>query len=238
MSLSGLDRNSASSDWDEKWASIFDRYQADLRHAHYIRALLTPKERSVLELAAGSFRDMAMLRRSGVECSGMDFSAESVERARRIFADFASSIFQASAFELPFSDKHFDVTYHNGFWVLFDDAQIKELAAEQARVTRGRMIATVHNGHNQGFVEYFAHMKQRDPLYDIRFFSIAEITELMSSVCDDVVVIPVGKYKRRHEDFLIRTGLTHPALIRAYLQASRHRLLDRSERLLCIGRPR
>jgi ubiquinone/menaquinone biosynthesis C-methylase UbiE len=238
MTLKDLHRGSDPTDWDHKWADIFDHYQRDLRHAHYVRALLAPAERTVLELAAGSFRDMAALRRMGVDCSGMDFSPESVSRAQAAFPEYAHCIHRMSAFEMPFADKAFDVTYHNGFWGLFSDEQVHALAAEQARITRHRMIATVHNLHNQHFAAYFGSMKLRDPLYDIRFYTIAEITEQMSRVCDNVSVIPVGKHKRRHEDMLIKAGLTQPGLIRTYLKLCGHRLIDRSERLLCIGTPK
>ncbi len=238
MSLRNLHASSAPTDWDQKWEGIFDHYQQDLRHAHYIRALLAPSERNILELAAGSFRDMAALRRVGINCSGMDFSSESVNRAKSAFPEFARCIYEMSGFQLEFDDGAFDVTYHNGFWVLFEDEEIHALAQEQARVTKGRMIATVHNKHNKGFVEYFDRMKVTDPLYDIRFFDLDEITELMGRVCDNVHVIPVGKGKRRHEDLLIKHGITNPALIRTYLKLSGHRLLSTSERLLCIGTPR
>jgi len=92
------------------------------------------------------------------------------------------------------------VTYHNGFWGLFDAEQVRFLAKEQARVTRCRMIATVHNAHNVEFVKYFDRMKSEDALYDIKFYTIAEISTLMAEVCDDVHVIPVGKNGLRHED--------------------------------------
>lgn len=238
MNLRNLNPTSNAAGWDSKWVDIFDQYQRDLRHAHYIRALLRRDEHDVLEMAAGSFRDMAALRRMGIRCSGMDFSAESVNRAKAAFPDFADDIHHMNAFDLAFPDKSFDVTYHNGFWILFSDEQIHALAKEQARITGGRMIATVHNIHNQGFVDYFEMMKSRDPLYDIRFFAVDEIKSLMEQVCDDVQVIPVGKYKRRHEDWLIKMGLAHPVLIRRYLELSGHKLLDRSERLLCSGTPR
>ncbi|MEA9884258.1 class I SAM-dependent methyltransferase [Xanthomonas campestris pv. raphani] len=238
MSLIDLNPASSADEWDRKWVEIFDHYQHDRRHAHYINALLERGERSVLELAAGSFRDMASLRSMGVDCSGMDFSMESVRRAQQAFPQFAAQIAWMSAFDMPLPERAFDVTYHNGFWVLFSDDQIQALAREQARVTVHRMIATVHNRHNARFVAYFDTMKRKDPLYDIRFFSVAEITAHMQQVCDEVVVIPVGKYKRRHEDALIRWGLTQPWLLRAYLKASGHRLLETSERLLCIGRVR
>lgn len=199
MSLKNLDRDSDPADWDKKWSNIFDHYQQDIRHAHYVRALLRNNNCSVLEIAAGSFRDMAALNRMGVDCGGMDFSRESVERAQIAFPQYVHKIRQMSAFDMEYEDKAFDVTYHNGFWVLFDDQKISELAREQARITKNQMIVTVHNGNNQNFVDYFDCMKKSDPLYDIRFFKLAEIKSLMESVCDEVSVIPVGKGKRRHE---------------------------------------
>lgn len=238
MPLNNLDPQSTALDWDVKWADIFDHYQRDRRHAYYIRAILKPDERRILEIAAGSFRDMAVLRGSGLDCHGMDFSQEAVDRARLHFPAYTDAIHQANAFKLPFGNQSFDVTYHNGFWVLLQDTENLILAQEQARITRSRMIATVHNAHNQGFRDYFVQMKQKDPLYDVRFFTVEAIRTLMSKVCDDVIVIPVGKSKRRHEDCLIRLGLTHPWLIRAYLKLSGYRLLERSERLMCIGTPR
>lgn len=238
MSLRNLDQNSQSGSWDSKWAEIFDHYQQDLRHAHYIRALMNADEASVLEIAAGSFRDMAALRRMGIECSGMDFSPESVSRAKAAFPQYADQIHLMSAFEMPVADGAFDLSYHNGFWILFSDDNIRALAAEQARVSRRRMVVTVHNGHNRQFVDYFDRLKINDPLYDIRFFEVDEVVALMEPVCRDVQVVPVGKGKRKHEDLLIKHGWTHPGLLRTYLKLSGHRLLDSSERLLCIGTPR
>lgn len=238
MTLRNLNESSSTQGWDEKWAEIFDKYQNDLRHAYYVHAMLGHGEHHVLELAAGSFRDMAELRRRGIDCEGMDFSPESVNLAKRKFPEFSSKMHCMSAFEMPFRDKHFDTTYHNGFWVLFSDGQVRSLAKEQARITRSRMIATVHNAHNKPFAEYFDKMKQNDPLYDIRFYAVDEISALMNEVCDNVVVVPVGKGKRRHEDFLIKLGVTSPALLRAYFKLSGHRLLNCSERLLCMGTPK
>lgn len=235
MHLRNLDPASSSDSWDQKWAAIFDQYQNDLRHAYYIHAMLESNERHVLELAAGSFRDMAELRRRGIDCEGMDFSAESIERARGRFPDYANVIHHASAFSMSFADRAFDATYHNGFWTLFSDEQIASLAIEQARITRRRMIATVHNAHNAQFVSYFNRKKVDDALYDIRFFELEEISDLMRKVCRDVLVLPVGKGKQYHEDLLIRNGVTDPATLRACLMESGVKHLESSERLMCIG---
>ncbi|MXN31915.1 class I SAM-dependent methyltransferase [Delftia sp. CH05] len=238
MQLKNLDKTSTASAWDSKWSTIFDHYQKDLRHAHYMRALMHSDERKILEMAAGSFRDMAALRRAGLDCHGMDFSGESIERAKANFPEFKEKIHQMSAFEMPFDNQFFDVSYHNGFWVLFSDENIRKLAQEQARITGKRMFATVHNAHNRQFVDYFDRLKKDDPLYDVRFFHVEDLTALMSEVCDDVQVIPVGKGKRRHEDWLIKMGITHPLLLRSYLKISGMQYLNSSERLLCVGTPR
>lgn len=235
MQLRKLNPSSSSKDWDNKWVDIFEHYQQDLRHAYYIHAMLDAEDHHVLEIGAGSFRDMAELRRRGVDCEGVDFSQESVHLAKNKFPEFSGKIHQMSAFDMCFSNEAFDVSYHNGVWVLFDDAQIKALAVEQARITRHRMIATVHNAHNQQFVEYFDGLKKDDPLYDIRFFEMDEVSDLMRQVCSDVVVVPVGKGKKYHEDLLIKDGIIDPQNLRACFEKSGLKYLESSERLMCIG---
>lgn len=238
MSLRNLNPTSSAADWDRKWVEIFDHYQQDIRHAHYVHALLRPGDRRVFEIAAGSFRDVAALRRWSFDGGGMDFSGESVQRAQAAYPEYAADFHQMSAFAMPVPDKSFDATYHNGFWILFSDDEIRALAAEQARITRRSMIVTVHNAHNAQFVGYFDRMKATDPLYDVRFFHKDEIRALVETVCTGVEVIPVGKQKRRWEDWLIRKGWTDPTLLRWCLKAQRLSCLDNSERLLCIGTPR
>lgn len=222
-------------DWDKEWEQIFDRYQQDLRHAHYIRAVLEQADRRVLELAAGSFRDMALLNRLGVDCEGMDFSETSTQKARERFPEIASKIHAADAFALPFKDKQFDVSYHNGFWVLFEDEPIHRLVQEQARISRRAIIATVHNAHNAQFKAYFERMARTDPLYAIRFLDSAFMSEVMRPLCRSVRIIPVGKAKKRHEDLLIRYGLAHPRLMRFWFDRFASRHIDSAERLMCVG---
>jgi hypothetical protein len=139
------------------------------------------------------------------------------------------------AFQFAYESKSFDLTYHNGVWVLFSDEEIKELAKEQARITKHRIIATVHNAHNQSFQEYFQRMAQTDPLYQIRFFHVAEMKEILSDVSSKVTIIPVGKGKMRYEDKLIKRGFGHPTLLRTYFKWHGMSLLEQSERLLCIA---
>jgi ubiquinone/menaquinone biosynthesis C-methylase UbiE len=235
MVTTGSPKLVSETDWDQQWNSIFDHYQQDIRHAYYVRALKRPSETRLLEIAAGSFRDMAALCRWGISCDGVDFSGESVDRAKRQFPEIAEKIHKMDAFHLDFADAAFDLTYHNGVWVLFDDAQIFALAKEQARISKRRMIATVHNAHNVQFRQYFAKMKQTNPLYDIRFFRADEIKSIMSQVCSEVSVVPVGKAKKTGEDRLIRMGFGHPYILGPMFHLVGDRFLEQSERLLCIG---
>ncbi len=222
-------------DWDDQWRGIFDHYQQDIRHAYYIRAILESRENNLLEIAAGSFRDMGALNRWGYTCVGIDYSSMSVLKAKEYFAGYADRIHRMNAFDIQFEDGTFDLSFHNGIWNYFDDNQIKALLAEQARVTRYRVVATVHNKHNTQFVEYFNRLSQKDPLYNLRFFEVDEMVELMKMVCREVKVIPVGKGKKLYEDELINIGLGDASYLKRSFDYHGMNLLPVSERLMCIG---
>lgn len=222
-------------DWDAQWENIFDHYQQDIRHAYYIRAILDNREKNLLEIAAGSFRDMGALNRWGYTCFGIDYSPVSVSKAKQYFAGYADRISRMNALDIRFEDKRFDLSFHNGFWNYFDDNQIKALLSEQARVTKYRVVATVHNKHNTQFVEYFARLSEKDPLYKLRFFEVDEIMELMKTACREVKVIPVGKGKKLYEDDLINIGLGDACYLKRSFDHHGMNLLPISERLMCIG---
>jgi SAM-dependent methyltransferase len=224
-------------EWDEKWVEIFEHYQQDLRHAYYLNAVLDTADKRVLEIGAGSFRDMALLNKLGVECWGTDYSETSVNLAKKHFSSLSDKIFQSDAFHMrKIKDKAFDVTFHNGFWVLFnDDNEILKLAKEQARISKNKIVATVHNGHNVDFVNYFQRLSQNDPLYRIRFFTIEEIRSLMLDICISVKIIPVGKGKKHFEDEMINKGNFGRLEMGNFFETAGLQYLDISERLLCIG---
>jgi hypothetical protein len=224
---------SKPSDWDQVWRRHFNEYQSDIRHAYYVAAVRRRKEYLMLEIAAGSFRDMAALNSWGLYCEGVDYSTESVDKAREIMPALTDRIKIMDATCLDYPDCAFDLTFHNGLWGYFDDAQIHVLGAEQARVSSSRMIATVHNAHNTSFREKFMAWAENDALYRIRFFYTEEIASLMNQFCRHVSVIPVGGGL---VDKLIRRGLG-PNAIRWVYQLRRcfRRCLEESERLMCIG---
>ncbi|MFV3307718.1 class I SAM-dependent methyltransferase [Pseudomonas sp. NY15181] len=222
-------------DWDQKWQEIFNRYQNDIRHAYYIDAVRKRHEKRVLEIAAGSFRDIVQLTKLGVEGHGIDFSPESVALAKKLYPSLQERFLVMDAFDLQYPDNHFDVSFHNGFWGLFSDEEIVRMAKEQARVTKGRIIATMHNAHNQAFADYFNSQKKIDPLFNIRFFTIDQMREILGKVARKVTIIPVGKSNRLREDWFIRHGLHNPLLINCVFKFSGIRYLECSERLMCIA---
>ncbi|MEM1189398.1 MAG: class I SAM-dependent methyltransferase [Pseudomonadota bacterium] len=221
--------------WDREWRDIFEHYQNDRRFAYYLRSVLTPEDERILELGAGSFRDMQQLNAWDIDCCGTDFSQTAVELAQDTYPQLRDKILKANAFALPFADGEFDLSYHNGFWVCFNDADIHLLIKEQVRVSRRAIVAAVHNNHNEQFKAYFEKLKAESDLYSCRFFSLEQVHEFMGDYCRDVTVIPVGKGKKRYEDYLINLGLGDANALRACWVHHGMDLLEESERLLCIG---
>ena len=221
--------------WNNEWKNIFEHYQQDLRHAYYIQAILNSDEKKVLELGAGSFRDAAFLNKQNIDCYGVDYSAVSVQMAKTYFPEFADKFIQADALQLPFDDKSFDFSYSNGVIGCLSNVQILQFFKEQLRVTSEKLAVTVHNAHNKQFYNYFCLKKGSDPLYSVRFFSIEEIKELLSSISNSITIIPVGKRKIFFEDDLINLGLGTPKNIRKSFEYHKMNQLAISERLLCIS---
>lgn len=180
---------------------------------------------------------MALLNELGFQCYGCDFSLKSVENAKKYFPKLEKMILLADAFDLPFTDKFFDVSYHNGFWGYFRNDDIYLLMNEQVRVTKNRLIIGVHNAHNKEFVRYFNEKQREDPLYSLRFFSVDEINNILlnHTLITKVKIIPVGKQKKYYEDYLINLGLGCRENLRKCFEYHGMDLLEVSERLLCIA---
>lgn len=221
--------------WNEVWKDCFDHYQQDLRHAYYVNAFLENDDSRILEIGAGSFRDMHVLNSLGKQCFGIDASSESVRRAKEIFPDIKEKIIEANAFHLPFENKSFEVSYSNGVIGCFADEKIHQLLEEQFRVTKKKMIVTVHNAHNSQFVNYFEQKKQADPIFCVRFFTVSDMKKMLIPYSSNIQIIPVGKGKKTYEDDLINIGLFDAQSLRKEFDYHGMNLLDRSERLLCIA---
>lgn len=223
--------------WNHAWDKYFEHYQQDTRHAYYINAFLNDDEKKILEIAAGSFRDFNILNSIGKDCFAFDNCENAVNKAKKLFLQYADKISLQNAFSTIYQDKEFDFSYHNGFWGCFDNEQILQLAKEQIRITKKRFAFTVHNGHNQEFIRYFDTLKKNDKLYALRFFTLTDIYNIITALeleMENVKIYPVGKYKKYSEDDLILSGKTDAELIRNCIEEQELTTLFTSERLLCI----
>lgn len=164
--------------WSGAWMRHIDNYLATAPRAGYWLAQHYRKEHSLLEIAGGSCRDSKFLADNGFQATGTDFDQDTLDylRERHGF----SHVTQADAFNLPFEDNAFQMSFSNGFWVLFDDNNsIAQLIKEQARVTEKYLISFVHNQANPRLVDKFKQQATTDDLYNIRFFDREAIPQLV-----------------------------------------------------------
>jgi hypothetical protein len=189
--------------WNKKWDDIFEKYQSDLRHGYYIASMLNDKVESVLEIGAGSFRDISLISQFGKSIGAFDFSNQACQLAQKKYPDLASKFWCDDAFSINLKDSAYDASYSNGFIGCFDDKKIENLLLEQIRVTKYQIFVTVHNGHNAKFKDYFNQKKMIDSLYEIRFFSILDLENIFNKFPFQFKIYPVGKAYKELEDILI-----------------------------------
>ena len=122
----------------EKFFTDYDqfRYQTE-NHLPACFDALNLKGKRVLEIGLGEGADSESLIRRGAHWSGVDLTAESIERVRtRLtlrdlpFADLK----QGSVLDLPFADNSFDMVFSHG--VLHHVPEIKQAEKEIHRVLR------------------------------------------------------------------------------------------------------
>jgi ubiquinone/menaquinone biosynthesis C-methylase UbiE len=226
-------RQNSQQFWAQAWARHFDSYVRNWgRQAYYLRFILAPHERRLLELGAGSFRDTVRLNQWGYDCLGTDFSEEAVALARHRFSEYAHCIQAMDATKLNVDDQSVDVSFHNGFFVLFDeDAMIGRILSEQVRVTRRRVVCTVHNALNRRQVERFCELKRTDRLYDVRFFAPDEIRALLAPYCRRVELYPFGN---RILDRSIKYASRVAPLRWMYRRLARRDIRD-ADRIMAVG---
>lgn len=179
--------------WATEWNTYFDTYVGvRARQAYYLNAIANLADKSILEIAAGSFRDTMQLNKWGLRCTGIDYSSVAVQMARQYYKN-DTNILEMDAFQMKFASKTFDISYHNGFFIYFDDDNILEqLIREQIRVTKTMVVCTVHNKTNPNLVSTFQKKGKENDLYNIRWFNSNEIQNLLSSYCVHTECYPFG----------------------------------------------
>jgi ubiquinone/menaquinone biosynthesis C-methylase UbiE len=167
--------------WPSLWRRHLDTYLAKPpRTGYWADAWFGRRADSFLELGCGSGRDALYLAKRGHRVVGTDLDAETLDELNRRFQKETISFRTADAAALDFPDDGFDVVYHNGLWVLFeDDDLLITMLKEQVRVAKKFAVILVHNAANQTLVDQFKKRSEADELYDIRFFIQSELEALI-----------------------------------------------------------
>ena len=176
--------------WEESWIKHIDGYLEAIPRTGIFIEQYFKKSRRLLEIAGGSCRDSRHLANAGFDATGSDFDKKTLDYLQKV--KFKKDILNYSnedAFNLTFSDDEFNLVFHNGFFVLFnDDENINKMLKEQERVSSKYVVFFVHNVTNKKLVNRFKEKSKTDKLYDVRFFEKDEIV--------DIVKISGVKYKK------------------------------------------
>ncbi|MEE2787599.1 MAG: class I SAM-dependent methyltransferase [Myxococcota bacterium] len=172
-----------SNAWSSIWKRHLDGYLSKPpRTGFFMDAHFGQGASSFLELGCGSGRDALYLAQQGHHVVGTDLDVETLNELQHRFASESVAFVPADAARLHFPDDAFDVVFHNGLWVLFpDDELILTCMREQARVAKKYAVILVHNALNPTLVRQFQRKAKEDEIYDIRFFTPDEVTELVKA---------------------------------------------------------
>ncbi|NOZ54617.1 MAG: class I SAM-dependent methyltransferase [Gammaproteobacteria bacterium] len=168
-------------EWRESWSDHFETYvTAPPRAGYFIDSLALNNIQNVLEVASGSARDSMCLEKRNYKCTAVDYEEQLINRLIKDYGNTGVEFRQADAFSLPFKSNSYDLVFHNGFFVLFqDNNEIIRLFKEQARVASCYVLIIVHNSLNVLLSKKFHSKMSHDPIYDIRFFKPMEIEDLI-----------------------------------------------------------
>ena len=135
--------------WESYWKGhqqdIEDTYSTGGRLVREVLADGPVDGRLVMEIGAGSGRDLLELARMGARGIVLDYSPASLALVKRqaVAQGIPVMFVQADATRMPFRDGAIDVSFHQGLLEHFRDP--RPLLAENARITRpgGRVLVDV-----------------------------------------------------------------------------------------------
>ena len=170
--------------WNRIWEEYIEKYlSTPPRVGVWIKNKFSSKKLSILEIAGGSCRDSMYLHLLGYNSVGSDLNYKVLSLIRKKFSNITFKLIQTDAFNLSFKDNSFDIVFSNGLLIYFwNDEDIFNLLKEQMRVARRYVVSIVHNKENDELVKKFAKLKEKDPLYDIRFFTREELLDIANKL--------------------------------------------------------
>jgi 2-polyprenyl-3-methyl-5-hydroxy-6-metoxy-1,4-benzoquinol methylase len=168
--------------WEESWMQHIEGYLNSVPRAGIFIKNYFKNIKSVLEIAGGSCRDSRYLANNGFCATGSDFDEKTLKYLQEErFPNDKLNYSKEDAFNLTFQDNSFDLVFHNGFFIYFNDDEIYAMLREQERVSQKYIVFFVHNKKNRKQVELFNKKAKNDKLYDIRFFNSDEVLDIVKS---------------------------------------------------------
>jgi len=167
--------------WEESWVKHMHSYlNAPPRTGHFIEAYFGVSINSILEIGGGSCRDSRYLAEKGYKVTASDFDEKTITYLKSKFENPIVKYIVADAFNLCFEKKTFDLVFHNGLFIYFqDDLDLYKMIREQAKVSSKYILIIVHNKTNTVLVKKFKRLSKEDKLYDIRYFEPEEIKNIV-----------------------------------------------------------
>lgn len=167
--------------WGAVWQEKIEHYlNAVPRTGVFIDRYFRGKVHTILEVAAGSSRDSIYLAKQGFHVTASDYERNIIQCMEERTHESRIRFVHADAFHMGMENDAFDLVFHNGFFVLFDENEaIVDLLREQARIARHYIVIFVHNALNHAHVSHFEKLAQSDPLYKIRFFEPDEVAAVV-----------------------------------------------------------
>lgn len=222
--------------WRQAWSRHLPNYlNAFPRTGYHLEMLFPDRSLRFLELGGATLRDANYLATRGYDVVGSDYEAETVRIAAASVGNKSLKTMVLDAFATGLPKDAFDVTFHNGLWVCFgSDEKIRQLLAEQVRITSRYLVVIVHNAHNERLRRTFAERAKTDRLYDIRFFRRPELARLLEPY-GRTTVHPFGtRLSNRLVPGAVFGGLPYSLRRFLYRHACPHEPLSSWERLLAI----
>jgi len=167
--------------WKNTWERHLTGYlSSPPRTGIFISTRFNKRIQTILEIACGSSRDSVYLAKKNYFVTATDFDENTIEYLKSRFINPHLKYVVADAFHLPFMDNQFDLVFHNGFFILFENNNdIIKLLKEQARVSNKYILILIHNQNNKNLLDIFSEKRKSDPLYDVRFFTVNEIMSII-----------------------------------------------------------
>ena len=196
--------------WPNLWRKYLDQYLSKPpRTGYWVDAHFGGNASSFLELGCGSGRDAMYLAKRGHRVVGSDLDDVTLTELQTRFSNETLRFCMQDASNLTFDDNSFDVVYHNGLWVLFEeDELIISMLKEQLRVASKYAVILVHNQENHALRRQFKKRADAgDQLYDIRFFTRRSLVDLIESSGLTYRSLKLMKFGGRFDAFYQKTAI-------------------------------